>query len=31
MTQVGELVLPYGSYVGPDLAARAEPFPATIF
>jgi septal ring factor EnvC (AmiA/AmiB activator) len=31
LAQVGELVLPDGSYVGPVLAARTEPFPAIIF
>jgi len=29
--QLGELVLPNGSYVGPVLAARTDPFPAIIF
>jgi hypothetical protein len=31
LEQLGELVLPDGTYVGPVLAARTEPFPAIIF
>jgi exonuclease VII small subunit len=31
LQQLGELVLPNGSYVGPVLAARTDPFPAIIF
>jgi paraquat-inducible protein B len=31
LEQVGELVLPDGTYVGPVLAARVEPIPAIIF
>jgi len=31
LEQLGELVLPNGTYVGPVLGARTEPFPAIIF
>jgi hypothetical protein len=31
LQQLGELVLPNGSYVGPVLGARTDPFPAIIF
>lgn len=31
LEQLGELVLPNGTYVGPVLGARLEPFPAIIF
>jgi len=31
LEQLGELVLPNGTYVGPVLGARVEPFPAIIF
>src|SRR5262245_36619827 len=31
LEQLGELVLPNGTYVGPVLAAREDPFPAIVF
>lgn len=31
LEQLGELVLPNGTYVGPVLGARTEPFPAIVF
>jgi len=31
LQQLGELVLPNGTYLGPVLGARTEPFPAIIF